>query len=292
MITFLTLLAAIVPGFLICYLFIRLDKYEKEPLLLLSICGLLGVGIFFVARFFEGYLDGLVTPYVVANNLNPNTHFGTLFFAAFVRTAFVEEILKLAILLALPFQRKEFNEPMDGIVYAVMIGMGFAIMENLVYCLPYDIALAVVRNFTAVPSHAVFAVIMGYYIGLAKFNRAKRIKYILIGFFLTVGVHGLYDIFLFQEYENWLMILATFVLLGGVFFSRIIILRHQEDSPFRKKVETTSITVTETIIVEELELPPQNQPSKLKEEDNEILSAVLFEMKIKEEKSSETSEEE
>ncbi len=278
--TFLTFLAAIVPGFLICYFIVKLDKHEKEPVPLLVISWILGVAIFFAARYFEGAFDDMIMPYVNEHNLNPNTHPGILFFSAFIRTAFVEEFLKFTILMLIPYNHKAFNEPMDGIVYAVMIGMGFAIVENVIYCLsPPDIALAIVRNFTAVPSHAVFAVILGYYVGLAKFNPAKQIQYIFIGFFLTVFVHGLYDVFLFQEYENWLMILATFVLLGGLFFSRKFISLHQKDSPFKKN-QTDEPVLNKTANL-------KNEPSQLKEEDNEILSAVLFEMRAKKNNNSE-----
>lgn len=281
MIFILTLLVSVVPGLLICYYIIIQDKHEKEPISLLAICFGLGIAIFYAARIGEGFMDDLITPFVEENELNPNTHFGVLFYAAFIRTAMVEELLKITILLAIPFNHKEFNEPMDGIVYAVMIGMGFAIVENIVYCMPFDITLAVVRDFTAVPSHAIFGVILGYYVGLAKFDRTNSIKYILIGFFMAVFVHGLYDFFLFQRYDDWLMILATFVLLGGFFFSRKFITRHQEDSPFKIQVPTNSIPDEEVSLDSEVVLKKENKPTELDYEDNEILSAVLFEMKKK-----------
>jgi RsiW-degrading membrane proteinase PrsW (M82 family) len=230
--TILTLLASVVPGLLICYFIFKQDKHEKEPLPFLAICFGLGIAIFYVARIGEGFMDDLIAPFVEENKLDPNTHFGVLFYSAFIRTALVEELLKLTILIVIPFNHKQFNEPMDGIVYAVIIGMGFAIVENIIYCMPHDVTLAIVRDFTAVPSHAVFGVILGYYVGMAKFDKTNLFKNTLIGLFLAVAVHGLYDFFLFQRYDNWLMILATFVLMGGLFFSRKFITRHQEDSPF------------------------------------------------------------
>ncbi len=287
MISILTLLASVVPGLLICYFIYKQDKHEKEPIPLLAICFGLGIAIFYAARIGEGFMDDLITPFVEENELDPNTHFGVLFYSAFIRTALVEELLKLTILLAIPFNHKQFNEPMDGIVYSVMIGMGFAIVENIVYCMPDDIILAIVRDLTAVPSHAVFGVILGYYVGLAKFDRASLFKHILIGLLLAVAVHGLYDFFLFQRYDDWLMILATFVLLGGVFFSRKFIHRHQEDSPFNH-INSDATTIASEELIES-----ENQPNEMKIEDNEILSAVLFEMKGKQnlEKNKEGEEE-
>ena len=288
MTTILTLLASVVPGLLICYFISKQDKHEKEPLPLLAICFGLGIAIFYAARIGEGFMDDLIAPFVEENDLDPNTHFGVLFYSAFIRTALVEELLKLTILLAIPFNHKQFNEPMDGIVYAVMIGMGFAIVENIVYCMPYDIILAIIRDLTAVPSHAVFAVILGYYVGLAKFDRTNLFKNILTGLLLAVAVHGLYDFFLFQRYDDWLMILATFVLMGGVFFSRKFIHRHQKDSPFKNQIPIDPLPKDEKKLDAEME----NKPSDLGHEDNEILSAVLYEMKEKEDIGESKKEEE
>ena len=274
MITLFTFLIAVIPGLLICYFIIKADKYEKEPLTLLFLAFGVGVLIFFIAREVEGFFDHLFTPFIEGKNVDdadfdPSKHIGSLLYFAFVRTAFVEEFLKLGVLLLIPFNSKEFNEPMDGIVYAVMIGMGFAVTENIIYCLPSnDFTLALFRDFTAVPAHFVFGVILGYYVGLAKFNSQKKIKYISLGLFFSILVHGLYDIFLFQRFDDWLMILATFVLLGGLFFSRQFITQHQEDSPFRKATTSSDYAQGKT-----------NPTNDLKVEDNEILSAVLFEMK-------------
>ncbi|MEM6963199.1 MAG: PrsW family glutamic-type intramembrane protease [Bacteroidota bacterium] len=290
MISLITILAAVVPGLLICYFIFRQDKHEREPIPLLVVSFVLGLIIYFIARYFEGLLDDFISPYVEANNWDRSRHLGVLFFSAFIRTAFVEEVLKFIFLLAIPFQNKNFNEPMDGIVYTVMIGMGFAVLENLVYCLPDDYALALVRDFTAVPSHAVFAVILGYYVGLAKFmpDKKRKIKYILFGLFLAVGVHGLYDIFLFQEFEDWLMILATLVLLGGLFFSRRFIDRHQKDSFLRQRSSTTGVA----LLGSQITTGNIATSVSIKEEDNEILAAVFYEMKEQQEATQKTREEE
>ena len=267
--TLLTFILSVFPGLLICFFIIKLDKHEKEPLPLLAISLALGVGVFFVARFAEGYFDEWMLSYFNPEgriDFNPNTNWGTLFISAFFRAGFIEEFFKLAVLLLIPFHFKQFNESIDGIVYAVMIGMGFATVENAYYCMPNnEFILAAVRDLTAVPSHGVFGVILGYYVGLAKSNK-NNIQYILTGFLLTVGVHGLYDIFLFQEFNDWMMILATGVLLAGFYFSYQLINAHQENSPFEGTFEEYSIT-------------PSKKITDTDEEENEILSGVLSQMK-------------
>ena len=113
---------------------------------------------------------------------------------------------------------------------------------------------------------------------MAKFDKTNLFKNTLIGLFLAVAVHGLYDFFLFQRYDNWLMILATFVLMGGLFFSRKFITRHQEDSPFNHPNLIEHFPDDKTRLNKKI----KHQPSSLDYEDNEILSTVLYKMKEKE----------
>ena len=65
---------------------------------------------------------------------------------------------------------KDFNEPMDGIVYGVCASLGFATLENFYYVYIISdtfgtsaMTLALVRAFSAVPAHAVFGIFMGYF---------------------------------------------------------------------------------------------------------------------------------
>ena len=90
--------------------------------------------------------------------------------------------------------------------------------------------------FTAVPMHAAFAVIMGYYIGLSKYYQgAARTEKSLKGLFYAVVLHGSYDFVLFQD---------DFPLLGFLIFPLIIwafllckraMNKHLEVSPFNPK---------------------------------------------------------
>jgi len=156
-----------------------------------------------------------------------------LLLLSFVVIALSEELVKFIALIAYPFQKKFFNEPIDGIVYSVMIGMGFATIENIIYADRFGTGTTIVRAFTAVPAHAVFAVIMGYFTGLAKFNPDKKITYLAMGLGLAILVHGIYDVFILQQYYEWLMLFATFTLLLSGYFAYRLIRMHQAASPFR-----------------------------------------------------------
>ena len=58
---------------------------------------------------------------------------------------------------------KEFDELMDGIVYGAVASLGFATLENIMYCIDGGLSVVAIRALTAVPAHASFGAIMGYY---------------------------------------------------------------------------------------------------------------------------------
>ena len=229
----LLILAAILPGLLICGLIYFLDKHEKEgakPLLITFGLGMLSalpaVGIQMLAA---------------KTGLDSSANFGFLLIYVFIVVAFSEELVKMGMLLAYPYPRPFFNEPMDGIVYSMMVGMGFAVVENIIYAYNYGIDTIIVRAFTAVPAHAIFAVFMGYFIGLAKFNTTNKWKLIGFGFILAVLIHGIYDFFILQQYYDWLMGFGLVTIIIGSYLAWLLIKDHRENSPFKVTVETETV---------------------------------------------------
>jgi RsiW-degrading membrane proteinase PrsW (M82 family) len=134
------------------------------------------------------------------------------------------------------FHNKNFNEPFDGIVYAVMVSMGFATLENVIYVLEYGYETAILRMFTAVPAHATFGVLMGYFLGKAKFTRRKQLYYSIVALFAATVFHGAYDYFWFIANVKgiWAGIWsgAIISLVIGLVLSRNAIRLHQQASPF------------------------------------------------------------
>jgi ribosomal protein S18 acetylase RimI-like enzyme len=75
--------------------------------------------------------------------------------------------------------------------------MGFATIENISYVYSYGYGTAFLRMFLSVPAHASFAVVMGYFVGKAKFHPDKSFRYMLTGIFWAVFFHGSFDFFIF-----------------------------------------------------------------------------------------------
>jgi len=224
------LLLAILPPLLVAYYVYRKDKYDIEPKKLLIKSFLFGCLAIIPAVILETWADGL-------------SIFG-LFIYVFVGVALIEEGVKYFFLKKYLYVREEFNEPMDGIVYAVMISLGFATVENIGYVFGSEsedgqgLFVAVMRMFTAIPLHAVCGIILGYFVGLAKFSENSK-PLLYKGLFLAILVHGLYDYFLFlgegrgDTEAVQLLILSMITLAIAIYFSKKAIKLHQKDSKNR-----------------------------------------------------------
>lgn len=192
------LLLSIAPGIAICiYIYLK-DKYNKEPLKYLIICFLLGIlsaipSIIvevFGGKLFDLFLQSYFPSFLYT------------IFNAFIVVAFTEEYFKYFMLKKYAFPKAAFDEPFDGIVYSVIISMGFATIENVGYVLEHGIGTGIMRMFLSVPAHASFAVLMGYYVGMAKFNSEQKSKLLLKGLLMATLFHGLFDAFLFLSENN------------------------------------------------------------------------------------------
>ncbi|MEM6726042.1 MAG: PrsW family glutamic-type intramembrane protease [Bacteroidota bacterium] len=224
-------LLAILPGLLISGYIYRMDSYDKEPRRLLLTCFILGIVSTIPAVFIQRY--GLS----LGLDISEKAWMTAIF--AFVLVAGSEELVKFIPLRYYAYPKDTFNEPLDGIVYSVMISMGFATLENILYVMEGGASTALLRMFTAVPAHAAFAIIMGYFVGLAKFSDPQyRTQLLWKGYIGAVILHGCYNFFLFQQNIPVLSLLAFVSLYFGIRYSRKLIIMHRQISPFQEDEST------------------------------------------------------
>jgi RsiW-degrading membrane proteinase PrsW (M82 family) len=224
----ITLTLAIAPAVAIIWFVYTRDRYEKEPLTLLILAFV--YGIFSIVPAIIGSAMGGQYFHVSGNPVMTAIY-------AFGVVGLSEEFAKFLFLRFILFRRPEFNEPYDGIIYAVMIGMGFATFENLLYVADGGLETAVLRMFTAVPAHAVFGVAMGFWAGLAKFDRKRSKEYLARGLLVAVILHGAYDFFLMQSNVPGLFVLSFVGLYAAIRWSLKAIRQHRELSPFREELD-------------------------------------------------------
>ncbi|KJD35013.1 branched-chain amino acid aminotransferase [Tamlana sedimentorum] len=220
------LLLAIAPIFIIIIYIYTRDLYEKEPKKLLAISFLLGAIVSIIITSILYYFFNIYLP------LTDGLSIIQQFIQAFFVVGLTEEFSKYIIVRYYAQKKVDFNEPFDGIVYAVMVSMGFAATENIFYVLEGGYQTAILRAFTAVPAHATFGILMGYFMGTAKFAK-NRIILNLIGLLLAVIFHGAYDFFLFIDFIPGIWIGAFISLFIGIVLSRKAIKRHQNNSVFK-----------------------------------------------------------
>lgn len=214
------LVLALAPAIAIIFYILGKDKYNKEPFINLFISFILGVVSTLPAFFIQTIVTDLLKSLFVYQSILYVACF------SFVAIGIGEEGSKYLMLRYYAYRQKAFDEPLDGIIYGVMVSMGFATLENILYVSRSGYETAIVRMFLSVPAHACFGVIMGYYIGLAKFDKNKANHYKRIGLMLAIVFHGAFDFFLLlQENDQVLQYVSASLLVIGALSSYYLAIR-------------------------------------------------------------------
>lgn len=110
-----------------------------------------------------------------------------------------EESLKFATTLVLVRGLGRLREPLDALVYATAVALGFATLENLGYAFHYGPGALLLRNFSAVPLHVGLGAVWGLGLARIQFGNASDGAWRwLPSLVLAAGLHALYDFFPFS----------------------------------------------------------------------------------------------
>ena len=212
---------------LLTFFYIR-DRYEKEPRSLLLRLFFMGMLVTLVAaplgllgiKLFEPFVAGAGWWGLWLENLIP--------------IALVEEYVKFLVVWRLAYSHPAFDEPYDGMLYAITASLGFAALENVLYVAQGGAQVALVRAFLSVPAHALFAATMGYYISRAKFAaRANEARaYLRWALIIPTLLHGIFDFLLSTGHDFLAMGVVPLSVLMWVLTLRQIRLSELR-SPFR-----------------------------------------------------------
>ena len=217
----LTLLFTIVPPILILLFFVLTDRFKEPKITIITV-------------FFLGFL--ICLPAGILNQLSHDFFFNGSDYSenltgSFLGPAWAEELLKFSILYLIILKRDEFNEPMDGLVYGVVVSLGFATYENYTYVyewastvakeenydfLKFSYHVAKGRSYSAIPMHGLNGAVMGYYFGLYAFSGNK--KYLVLSLILPYLFHGFYN---FLGWPNMLIIIGILIVISLVLHSNL-----------------------------------------------------------------------
>ncbi len=143
-------------------------------------------------------------------------------------TGFLEELCKFLPFFLVVLRFKFFDEKIDGIIYASIIALGFASYENSRYLVYIEGLELFGRAFASPLTHAIFASIWGYSVGLASLRSRPVLKASVLGIGLAALCHGLFN---FLTTSPALRLGASFlILIIWVWQIRLIErLRHRSD---------------------------------------------------------------
>ncbi len=227
---------AFAPGIFWLWYFYRKDRIEPEPKKMV------------VKAFFMG----MVAVFPAAAIEFPFSAAGTMVLAVIV-APIVEELLKYLFVNYGAYRDAEFNEPMDGIIYACAVALGFASVENVAYLLQAYIdpdkfsglisisssygrvsIIFVLRALLTVPGHALWSSMWGYALGWAKFSdEAKGKRLVRNGIVLSIIFHSIFNLLLVISAFGALGMLILIPLLWKMVNKRIAKLI--SESPFYSK---------------------------------------------------------
>ena len=210
-----TLLITILPSLLIVLFFVKSDRFPEPTNQIIKI-------------FFYGIFLCIPAFYINTSlgEIYANTEIGEGLISSFLSAAPVEEVLKFSVLYSLVYKMKEFNEPIDGIVYGVTVSLGFATLENIYYVYVlndyFDTSsqsLAILRSFSAIPAHGVFGAAMGYF--FMKYSFISKQNNLALCMIVPILLHGSYNFFahtyfivsLLIAIVAWVVVLRSFARL-------------------------------------------------------------------------------
>ena len=210
------IIAAVIPAIFLMAKVYKSDRLEKESKSLLWKLVKAGILSSLLALVEERILS-----YVLDSFLDPKA-FAYNIILYFVIVAGAEESSKYLFLKRNTWKNSEFNSQYDGVVYATMVSLGFALWENISYVLSFGFATAVVRAVTAIPGHACFGVFMGVFYGIAKkYERAGKTSaskfYRILSFIVPALLHGAYDYIatLEEQQGGWYFLAFVAVLFAA-----------------------------------------------------------------------------
>ena len=207
----------------------RYDRLEPEPLKLLLGVGLLG-GLMSVipAIIFNNVADHFLGLTGFMSNLSRKVSPPLALISA-VSVGINEETWKCLATLSLVRRLPAFDEPLDGMIYAMTVALGFAAIENVEYTVRFGPGVLVMRSLMSIPVHLACAAIWGYGLARAKFiSKHKRYFITVLPYLLAAaGVHAAFDFFVFLR--TWTVILVLPLLLFIVWYAnqKLLYLRDQ-----------------------------------------------------------------
>lgn len=197
---------------------LRLDKSAPEPGMQIFKIFVWGIFLTIPLIYIAGAVTSVVkgSPYISA--------VAAIFILSFLVDGLFEEGGKYIILRFRVYPSVYFDELRDGFIYGMVLGLGFAFAENVLYGIVSGNVLGgawtvMLRGITTTFLHFLSGGIIGYYLGLVKFHSLKK-SFALYGLVLAIILHGLYNTIV--RFGWWWNLFPLIILLIGVYIAILI----------------------------------------------------------------------
>lgn len=188
------ILSVLVSGGIWLRFLYQYDRVEPEPIWVV-------LKVIFIGGFLSTFAAGIINSIFSYLSGIPISAISLSFEKSFILSTFVgfnEEIIKAYVTYLLVRNLKDLDEPIDAVIYATSVGLGFSVFENFQYAQTNGLFNLVLRSLTAMPLHIGLAAIWGYKIAEVKFLHGRNyLDSMRPAVLLAAGLHALYDFFQF-----------------------------------------------------------------------------------------------
>ena len=229
------LVIAVLPAIALMVFIYTHDKTEKEPLGLLIKLAVAGAVSTFPIAIAEFIVDDALLSTL------PETSLAYLVISNFIGVALVEEAGKLITTKLVSWKNKAFNYTFDGVVYAVFVSLGFALLENVMYVFTNEtfaeaLSVGISRALLSIPLHCFCGVFMGIFYAEAKKqsllgNQAQKKKCLFYALAVPTVLHGFYDFCLSVDFVFIDTLFIAFVIAMYVVSFKYVKKAWQNDQP-------------------------------------------------------------
>lgn len=155
--------------------------------------------------------------------INTFSHPLGIFLYMFLAVAAVEEIFKYLVVRFRVLKNQEFDEPLDVMLYMIIVALGFAALENILLLFGYDkisdiVTVSIFRFLGAVLLHTLCSGTIGYFLALSFFETKKRFRLTATGFILAISLHGLYNFSIIEIEGSLKFIIPILILISLTIF--------------------------------------------------------------------------
>ena len=214
------ILGGVGPALLWLWFWLREDRKHPEPRKLIALAFLGGMVAVAIVIPLEQWAAGFIQIHQLALTQALKATAETLTYFAW---SAIEEVVKFGMAAALVLWRRDDDEPIDPIVYMVVVALGFAAAENALFLLSplsgttlsQTVITGDYRFVGATLLHVLASAVIGVSMAISFYKkRSVRIRYVAVGVILSVCLHGLLNFLIMNTAPENMVRTFSFVWAG------------------------------------------------------------------------------